>query len=107
MLAAPSLSSLPGIRHGFFARAGGVSGGVYASLNGGIGSQDAPGHVAENRSRMAHALGVAPDNLVTAYQVHSPDVVVAEKAWPAHARPRADAIVTRTKRLAIRVTTAD
>ena len=52
MLQVPSLSALPGIRHGFFTRAGGVSDGVYASLNGGIGSEDAPEKVAENRARM-------------------------------------------------------
>ena len=93
-----SLSRLPRIRHGFFTREGGVSDGVYASLNGGIGSNDAPDKVAENRARMAAALGVAPDHLLTAYQIHSPDVVVAEQPWTHETRPRADAIVTRTPR---------
>ena len=102
-----STLKLAGIRHGFFTRAGGVSGGVYASLNGGIGSRDAAGKVAENRARMAAALGVAPLRLLTAYQVHSPNVVVAEAPWAADARPRADAIVTRMRALAIGVTTAD
>jgi YfiH family protein len=107
MLQAPSLSALPGIRHAFFTRAGGVSDGVYASLNGGIGSGDAPGNVAENRARMAASLGVAPDRLITAYQIHSPQVVIADKAWPQSERPRADAIVTRTPGLAIGISTAD
>ena len=53
MLQAQSLSKLPGIRHGFFTRAGGVSEGVYESLNGGVGSEDSPAKVAENRARMA------------------------------------------------------
>lgn len=106
-LQAPSLSALPGIRHAFFTRAGGVSQGPYTSLNGGIGSQDAPSHVAENRARMAAALGVAADRLLTAYQIHSPMVAIAEAPWGAHERPRADAIVTRTGGLAIGVTTAD
>ncbi len=79
MLHAPSLAKLSGIRHGFFTRGGGVSQGVYASLNGGTGSADAPDKVAENRARMAVALGVAPERLLTAYQIHSPDVVVAER----------------------------
>ncbi|HEY1309306.1 MAG TPA: polyphenol oxidase family protein, partial [Pseudolabrys sp.] len=107
MLQAASLGKLTRIRHGFFTRAGGVSQGVYASLNGGVGSDDAPGNVAENRARMAAALGVASDHLLTAYQIHSPDVVVADKPWSNQSRPRADAIVTRTPQLAIGVSTAD
>ncbi len=107
MLQAPALSSLARIRHAFFTRSGGVSHGVYATLNGGVGSNDAPDKVAENRARMAAALGVSPDRLLTAYQIHSPDVVVADKPWTQENRPRADAIVTRTPRLAIGVSTAD
>lgn len=107
MLEAPSLARLAGIRHAFFTRAGGVSEGVYASLNGGPGSDDAPAKVAENRARMAAALGVTPDRLLTAYQIHSPDVVTVERPWEPQQRPRADAIVTRVPGLAIGVTTAD
>jgi YfiH family protein len=98
---------LPGIRHGFFTRAGGVSGGVYASLNGGTGSRDAPAQVAENRARMATALGVRPSHLLTAYQIHSPEVVTIDQPWTPDARPRADAIVTATAGIAIGVSTAD
>jgi YfiH family protein len=107
MLQARSLSALPGIRHGFFTRQGGVSEGIYAGLNGGVGSRDNPAHVAENRARMAAALSVSRDRFLTAYQVHSPDVLVAEKPWPDDARPRADAIVTREPGLAIGISTAD
>ena len=107
MLQANSLSKLARLRHGFFTRAGGVSQGVYASLNGGTGSNDAPDKIAENRARMAAALGVTPDRLLTAHQVHSPDVAVAQAPWTQAARPRADAIVTRTPKLAIGVSTAD
>ena len=106
-LQAPSLAALAGIRHAFFTREGGVSDGVYASLNGGPGSDDAPAKVTENRARMAAALGVAPDRLLTAYQIHSPDVVTVERPWEPQQRPRADAIVTRVPGLAIGVTTAD
>jgi polyphenol oxidase len=98
---------LSGFRHGFFTREGGVSSGFYASLNGGVGSKDDAGHVAENRARMSAAIGVAPDRFITAYQIHSPQVVVAETPWTAETRPRADAIVTRMRALAIGVTTAD
>jgi YfiH family protein len=107
MLQAQSLSKLPGIRHGFFTRHGGVSAGVYESLNGGTGSEDAPVNIAENRARMAKSLGVAPDRFLTCYQIHSPQVVVAEAPWPAAERPRADAIVTKVPELAIGVSTAD
>jgi YfiH family protein len=107
MLQAASLRKLARIRHGFFTRGGGVSQGVYASLNGGTGSNDAPDKVAENRARMAAALGVAPDRLLTAYQIHSPDVVVADRPWTHADRPRADAIVSRTPWLAIGISTAD
>lgn len=99
--------TLTGIRHAFFTRAGGVSSGLYASLNGGVGSQDEAGKVIENRARMAAALGVEPGRLLTAYQSHSPKVVVAEAPWKTEARPQADAIVTRMRALAIGVTTAD
>ena len=85
-LGSPLLSAIPGLRHAFFTRDGGVSGGVYASLNGGTGSNDVPGKVVENRARMAAALGVAPDRFVTAYQVHSPDVVTIER--PSDGRSR-------------------
>jgi polyphenol oxidase len=106
MIQATTLS-LPGIAHAFFTREGGVSGGLYASLNGGVGSRDDAGHVAENRARMAAALNVAPDCLLSAYQIHSPDVVVAKAPWSSDARPRADAIVSNTAGLAIGVSTAD
>jgi len=107
MLQARSLAALTGIRHAFFTREGGVSEGIYASLNAGVGSNDDQARVAENRARMASTLGVAPDAFLTAYQIHSANVVVAETPWMHAARPRADAIVTRVPGLAIGVSTAD
>jgi YfiH family protein len=107
MIQASSLSASPNIRHAFFTREGGVSDGIYASLNGGIGSRDAPEKVRENRARMAQALGVAPTHLVSCYQIHSPDVIVATEPWTRENAPRADAIVTRVPKLAIGVSTAD
>ena len=97
----------PGIRHSFFTRQGGVSEGLYTSLNGGLGSHDDAARVAENRRRMAVALGVDVRRLLTAYQIHSPDVVVVEAPWAMDTRPRADAIVTRASGLAVGITTAD
>ncbi|MBV9954928.1 MAG: peptidoglycan editing factor PgeF [Pseudolabrys sp.] len=107
VLQSKSLAALPGIRHAFFTREGGVSDGVYATLNGGIGSNDAPEKVAENRSRMAATVGVRPENFLTAYQIHSPDVITVEQAWPREARPRADAMVTRKPGFALGISTAD
>jgi YfiH family protein len=104
---AASLSALDGIRHAFFTREGGVSDGIYASLNSGVGSSDDPDHVTENRARMARALGVDAESLITAFQIHSPHVVVADAPWDVETRPKADAIVTRTPGLAIGVSTAD
>ena len=87
--------SLPGIRHGFFTRAGGVSAGVYASLNCGFGAKDEAARVSENRARAMKSLGVAPSALATAKQVHGAEAVVVEKPWPEDQAPRADALVTR------------
>jgi YfiH family protein len=98
---------LPGIAHGFFTRLGGVSEGVYASLNGGVGSRDVPEAVAENRRRMAQTLGVGGDSLLVPYQIHSADVVVATRPWAPDERPRADGLVTNVPGLALGVTGAD
>jgi len=103
----PLLAAIPGLRHAFFTRDGGVSGGIYGGLNGGLGSNDDPKHVAENRRRMAEQMGVAPDRFLSVHQVHSPDAVVAHGPWDGPARPRADAIVTRTEGIAIGITAAD
>jgi polyphenol oxidase len=106
-LGSPLLSAVPGLRHAFFSRDGGVSDGIYAGLNGGIGSNDDPANVAENRRRMAEQMGVTTDHFLTLFQVHSPDAVVASGPWDTASRPRADAIVTRAEGLAIGVTAAD
>jgi YfiH family protein len=103
----PLLSAIPGLRHAFFSRDGGVSEGIYASLNGGLGSSDDPVKVAENRRRMAAQMGVAPSHFLSLHQIHSPDAVVATGPWESASRPRADALVTRTEGLAIGVTAAD
>jgi YfiH family protein len=94
------------IRHGFFGRQGGVSSGIFASLNTGLGSADVPANVAENRKRCAEALGVAPENLLTLYQMHTPDVVTVKEPWIG-AGPRADAMVTRDHGIALGVLAAD
>jgi len=105
-LESPLLAAIPGLRHAFFTREGGVSDGVYSHLNGGLGSRDDPTHIAENRRRMAEQMGLAPTHLINVHQVHSPDAVVVAGPWDGQ-RPKADALVTRTDGLAIAVTTAD
>ncbi|MEW6257043.1 MAG: peptidoglycan editing factor PgeF [Pseudomonadota bacterium] len=104
---APSLAALPGIRHGFFTRQGGVSEGIYASLNGGMGSRDDLAKVEENRARMAGSLGIAPHALVACWQVHSPDAVILETPWTRDDAPQADAVVTAVAGLGAAVTIAD
>ncbi|WP_269930627.1 peptidoglycan editing factor PgeF [Aminobacter sp. HY435] len=95
-----------GIRHGFFTRIGGVSEGIYKGLNIGVGSDDDQSLVTENRRRVASWMGVAPDHLLSLYQVHSPDVIVATGPFSG-ARPKADAIVTNRPGLALGASSAD
>jgi YfiH family protein len=94
MITLPALDGSDRIRHGFFTRNGGVSEGIYASLNCGLGSRDDPDAVAENRARAAAAFGLRSEDLLTLYQVHSPNVVVVTERWKAGETPRADAMVT-------------
>lgn len=101
------LLGAPGIRHGFFTRDGGVSDGLFASLNCGFGSGDAAERVAENRARAAARLDVQPARLVTCYQIHSADVIAVEAPWPREAAPRADGLVTTAPGIALGVLAAD
>ena len=86
------LLDLPGLRHAFFTRKGGVSQGIYAGLNVGVGSKDDPVAVQANRARAAQHLG---GTLLTAHQVHSARAVFADGPWP-EGPPHADAVVTTT-----------
>jgi polyphenol oxidase len=97
---------IPGIAHAYFTREGGVSTGIYEGLNVGNGSSDDPALIAENRSRAAGLFGVAPKHLMNPWQTHSSDVIVVDRPFDGE-RPKADAIVTKTKGLAIGVLTAD
>lgn len=104
---APELRASPGIRHAFFTRQGGVSGGIYASLNGGLGSADDPEHVAENRRRMTAHFGLAPEALISLHQIHSSEAVKVERAWSREDQPKADGMATRVPGLVLGITTAD
>ena len=100
------LSELDGIRHAFFTRPGGVSEGIYAGLNAGLGSNDERDRVVENRDRMAGWLGCDHDKIASPYQIHSPDCIITETAWDNN-RPKADGVVTDTPGLALGIVTAD
>jgi YfiH family protein len=102
-----ALTALPGLAHAFFTRQGGASQGLYASLNGGLGSRDDPDAVRENRRRMLAALGLAPGRFAIPWQVHSADVAVATGPWARDDSPHVDAVVTATRGLAAAVTIAD
>ena len=98
--------ALDGVAHGFLGRRGGVSAGVHAGLNVGVGSEDDPAVVEENRRRARDA--VLPDaRLVTLYQVHSADCVTVLAPFEERLRPRADALVTDRPGLALGILTAD
>lgn len=107
MISLGTLGELDGIRHGFMTRHGGVSDGIYASLNCGIGSNDQPDKVRENRARALKQAGLPEDSLFTAYQIHSADVLVVDGPWPGDGRPRVDAMVTKVKGITLGVLSAD
>ena len=100
-------SDLLAVRHGFFTRRNGVSVGPYASLNCSTSGQDDPASVAENRARVARALGADPGRLVGLSQVHGAEVIVVDAPWAAGAGARADAMVTRQPGIALGIVTAD
>jgi YfiH family protein len=95
------------VRHAFFTREGGVSEGLFASLNCGYGSGDDPQNVARNRAIAAERLGFAEDRLVTCYQIHSADVLTVEQPWRREDAPRADGMVTSRPGIALGVLAAD
>jgi YfiH family protein len=95
------------IRHAFFTREGGVSEGMFASLNCGFGSGDDPDRVARNRAIAMERLALAEDRLVTCYQIHSAKVLKVETPWRREDSPRADGMVTTTAGIALGVLAAD
>jgi YfiH family protein len=95
------------VPHGFFTRAGGVSGGAYASLNCSLSSQDDPEAVRRNRALAAQALGADPAGLLGVTQVHGIDVATATQPWQPGQGPRADAMVTDRAGLSLGIITAD
>jgi polyphenol oxidase len=101
VISSPSLD----VPHGFFTRKGGASSGIFAGLNCGSGSTDIAEVVQINRERVAEAMGVPHDHLVTVHQVHSADVIAVDD--PLGDRPRVDAMVSRTPGILLGILTAD
>src|SRR5260370_41145973 len=101
LFCSPLLSAIPGLRHAFFNRNGGVSDGIYGGLNGGLGSNEDPANVRENRRPMAEQMGVKPEHFLSAHQVHSPEPVLATAPRQGPSRPQADASAPLSEAVAI------
>ncbi|MDD3182685.1 MAG: peptidoglycan editing factor PgeF [Alphaproteobacteria bacterium] len=95
------------IRHGFFTREGGVSEGLFSSLNCADNTADNPVHVTENRGRIAHSLGVTSEKLISCKQIHASRAMLIDSSWSAKNKPEADAMVTTQRNLALSILTAD
>lgn len=107
MITAKNISEETGVQHAFFTRQGGVSDGIYASLNCGPGSADNRNNVIDNRARAMAGLDQEPEALVTVYQYHSAEVVMVDEAWELGDAPKADAMVTTERGIALGILTAD
>lgn len=107
MISASVFSDHDAVRHGFFTRRGGVSDGIYESLNCGLGSDDDPECVQENRARAMGRLGRREGDLATAYQVHSASVARVDRPWPAADRPQVDGLVSNRPGVVLGILTAD
>lgn len=97
------LSTMSGIKHGFFGREGGVSSELYDSLNVGEGSGDDATCVHQNRERVREAIGA--DHLLSCYQIHSANVITVDEPW--EVRPEGDAMITTVPGIALCILTAD
>lgn len=106
-LLSSTLSGIDGVAHGFFGRQGGVSTGVYASLNCGYGSSDDAENVRENRARAARTLETDGERLLTVYQIHSAEAVHVTAPWARGDAPKADAMATKAPGIALGVLAAD
>ncbi len=107
MIVSEPLDSIVGVRHAFFTRRGGVSKGVFSSLNCGMGSGDDPAMVDENRNRAAQRIGCRSHRLVSCRQIHSAIVCTVETPWDGSMAPGADAMVSRVAGIALGILTAD
>lgn len=108
MILAQTLADLDGVQHRFFTRQGGVSAGLYASLNCGYGSGDQPDNVRENRRRVARHFQLDEPDLLTVHQIHSTETLtVGTERWTSPGAPKADALVTDRPGVVLGVLAAD
>ena len=109
MIITETLNRNDRVRHAFFSRLGGISEGLFASLNCGFGSGDNPDHIAANRANAMHRLGldINGGDLLTLYQVHSAKAVVVDTPWNPGEAPQADAAVTKIPGIALGILSAD
>ena len=101
------LEEMSWARHGFFTRLGGVSTGLYTSLNCGIKTDDKQPHVRTNRTKVAEALYIPLEQLVIAKQVHGAKALSVTKPWSIDNAPEADALVTAERGIGLGILTAD
>ncbi len=107
MITAAPFSAEVSLRHAFFTRSGGVSEGIYASLNCGLGSGDERDRVLTNRSLAMAQFGLVETDLATGYQVHSAAIARVDRPWPAGERPQVDGLVSDSPGVALGILTAD
>jgi len=107
MITLEALSSDRAIRHAFFTRCGGVSDGLFASLNCGFGSGDRRDRIARNRAIATSALDLPPERLVTCHQIHGTAIATVERPWRPAEAPRADGMVTSVPGIALGILAAD
>ena len=107
MITLAALTAQPGVRHAFFTRRGGISEGLFQSLNCGFGSGDFAERVSRNRAIAMDRLGLGVDRLVTCRQIHSARVVGVACPWNGQEAPYADGLVTRVPGIVLGVLAAD
>jgi YfiH family protein len=107
MISFAAMNDIPGLRHAFLTREGGVSDGIYTSLNCGLGSRDDPDKVRENRARALAMIDQPADALVTLYQAHTAEAVVVDAPFAPGAEPKADGMATTRPGLVLGILTAD
>tara|TARA_B100000427_G_scaffold314486_1_gene307690 strand:- start:685 stop:1446 length:762 start_codon:yes stop_codon:yes gene_type:complete len=95
------------LKHCFFSKKGGVSKGIYKSLNCGYGSKDAKSNVRKNLKIISNKIGCNYKNIITMKQVHGNKVIYINKNFKINKKLICDGILTNKKKIALGVLTAD